>query len=85
MCCNPANGRVEFEDGWLLNPSFITKNEIKACQLTMTKFQKKKKTRKQKIENCFKFGKPSIINLPNVCLSAFINISGLNFILWYLN
>jgi hypothetical protein len=42
MCCNPANGRVEFEDGWLLNPSFITKNEIKVCQLTMTKFQKKK-------------------------------------------
>jgi hypothetical protein len=43
MCCNPAKGRVEFEDGWLIKPSLITKDEIKACQLTRTKIQKKKK------------------------------------------
>jgi hypothetical protein len=42
MCCNPANGRVEFEDGGLIKPSFITKDEMKACQLTRTKLQKKK-------------------------------------------
>jgi hypothetical protein len=47
MCCNPAKGRVEFEDGWLIKSSFITKYEMKACQLTRTKVQKKtpKKTR----------------------------------------
>jgi hypothetical protein len=45
-CCNPAKGRVEFEDGWLIKSSCITKDEMKACQLTRTKFpppQKKKK------------------------------------------
>ncbi len=41
-CCNPANGRVEFEDGWLIKPSFITMDEMKACQLTRTKLQKNK-------------------------------------------
>jgi hypothetical protein len=25
MYCNPAKGRVEFEDGWLIKSSFITK------------------------------------------------------------
>jgi hypothetical protein len=29
MCCNPAKGRVEFEDGWLIKSSFITKDEVK--------------------------------------------------------
>jgi hypothetical protein len=43
MCCNPAKGRVEFEDGWLIKSSFITKAEIKACQLTRTKNPTKKK------------------------------------------
>jgi hypothetical protein len=43
MCCNPAKGRVEFEDGWLIKSSFITKDEMKACQLTRTKIQQKKK------------------------------------------
>ena len=40
MCCNPANGRVDFEDGWLIKSSFITKDEHEACQLTRTKVQK---------------------------------------------
>jgi hypothetical protein len=44
MCCNPAKGRVEFEDGWLIKSSFITMDEMKACQLTRTKFKKKKKS-----------------------------------------
>jgi hypothetical protein len=43
MCCNPAKGRVEFEDGWLIKSSFITMDEMKARQLTRTKFKKKKK------------------------------------------
>jgi hypothetical protein len=30
-----------FEDGWLIKSSFITKDEHKACQLTRTKKQKK--------------------------------------------
>jgi hypothetical protein len=47
MCCNPAKGRVEFEDGWLINSSFITKDEMKACQLTRTKIQQKKKKKKK--------------------------------------
>jgi hypothetical protein len=29
MCCNPAKGRVEFEDGWLIKSSFITKKRMK--------------------------------------------------------
>jgi hypothetical protein len=41
MCCNPANGRVEFEDGWVIKPNFITMDEMKACQLTRTKLKKK--------------------------------------------
>ncbi len=47
MCCNPAKGRVEFEDGWLIKSSFITMDEMKACQLTRTKFQKKNKKKKK--------------------------------------
>jgi hypothetical protein len=46
MCCNPAKRRVEFEDGWLLKSSFITEDEMKACQLTRTK-KTKKKTKKK--------------------------------------
>jgi hypothetical protein len=30
ICCNPAKGRVDFEDSWLIKFSFITKDEIKA-------------------------------------------------------
>jgi len=28
-CCNPAKGRVYFEDSWLIKSSFITKDEMK--------------------------------------------------------
>jgi hypothetical protein len=34
-------GRVDFEDGWLIKSSFITKDELKACQLTRTKLPQK--------------------------------------------
>ena len=42
ICCNPAKGRVDFEDGWLIKSSFITKDEMKACQLTRNKLPQKK-------------------------------------------
>jgi hypothetical protein len=29
ICCNPAKGRVDFADGWLLKSNFITKDEMK--------------------------------------------------------
>jgi hypothetical protein len=29
ICCDPAKGRVDFEDGWLIKSSFITKDEKK--------------------------------------------------------
>jgi hypothetical protein len=29
MCCNPADGRVDFDDGWLIKSSFKTNNELK--------------------------------------------------------
>jgi hypothetical protein len=29
ICCNPAKERVDFEDGWLIKSSFITKDEMK--------------------------------------------------------
>jgi len=41
MCCNPAKERVEFEDGWFVKSSFISKDEMKACQLTRTKILNK--------------------------------------------
>jgi hypothetical protein len=41
ICSNPAKGRVDFEDGWLIKSSFITKDEMKACQLTRTKLPQK--------------------------------------------
>jgi hypothetical protein len=41
MCCNPANGRVEFWEQLAFKSSFITKNKMKACQLTRTKIQQK--------------------------------------------
>jgi hypothetical protein len=50
-CCiarNPAKGRVDFEDGWLLKSSFITKDEMKACQLTKTKFPQKNQKKNKK-------------------------------------
>ena len=40
MCCNPANGRVDFEDGWLIKSSFLTKDEHETCHLTRTKVKK---------------------------------------------
>jgi hypothetical protein len=29
ICCNPAKRRVDFEDGWLIKSSFITKDKMK--------------------------------------------------------
>jgi hypothetical protein len=29
MCYNPAKGRVDFEDGWLIKYSFITEDKMK--------------------------------------------------------
>jgi hypothetical protein len=43
MCCNLANGRVDFEDGWFIKSSFVTKDEHETCQLTRTKVQSAKK------------------------------------------
>ncbi len=59
MRCNPAKGRVEFVDGWLIKSSFITKDEMKACQLTRTKIKKKKKKKKSRQVPNYQ---------PNVCL-----------------
>jgi hypothetical protein len=42
VCCNSAKGRVDFEDGWLIKSSFITKDKMKAWQLTRTKLPQKK-------------------------------------------
>jgi hypothetical protein len=41
-CCNLANGRVEFDDVWLIKLSFKTIHIMKACQLSKTKLQKKR-------------------------------------------
>ncbi len=43
--CNPEKGKVDFEDSWLIKSSFITKDEMKAFQLTRTKLPQKKKKR----------------------------------------
>jgi len=37
MCCNSAKGKVEFEVGWLIKSSFITKDAKQAFQQTRTK------------------------------------------------
>jgi len=41
ILCNPAKGRVDFKDGWLIQSSFITEDEMKACLLTRTKLPQK--------------------------------------------
>jgi hypothetical protein len=46
MCCNPAKGRVEFEDGWLIKSSFITMDEMKAYYLSANQDQTPKKKKK---------------------------------------
>jgi len=45
MCCNTANGSVDFEDSWLKQSSLITKDEHEACELTRTKVKHKKRKR----------------------------------------
>jgi hypothetical protein len=40
MCCNPANGWVDFEDSGLIKNILKIKNEPEACQLTRTKVPK---------------------------------------------
>jgi hypothetical protein len=37
---------VDFEDGWLIKPSFKTKDEHEACQLTRTKVQQQQQQKK---------------------------------------
>jgi len=41
ICCNPAKGRVDFEDGRLIKSIFITTDEMKACERTRTKLLQK--------------------------------------------
>ncbi len=42
MCCNPTNGRLDFEDDGLIKSSFIDAlGSMKVCQLTRTKVQQK--------------------------------------------
>ncbi len=41
--CNYANGRVDYEDSWVIKCSLITKDEHEACQLKRTKVQPIKK------------------------------------------
>jgi hypothetical protein len=43
MCCNPAKGRVEFKDGWLIKSSFITKDEMKSLSANQDQNPKKNK------------------------------------------
>jgi hypothetical protein len=42
ICCNPAKGRVDFEDGWLIKSSFITKDEMKLVSKPGPNSHKKK-------------------------------------------
>jgi hypothetical protein len=51
MCCNHANGRVDFEDGWLIKSSFITKDEHEACQLNQDQSPTNKKNQKNILTN----------------------------------
>ncbi len=43
ICGNPAKGRVDFEDGWLIKSSFITKDEMKLVSYPGPNSHKKKK------------------------------------------
>jgi hypothetical protein len=60
--CNPAKGRVNFEDGWLIKSSF--KDQMKACQLTRTKVPHKKTA-------AYLFKK---VNLRKIKIYKFVNI-----------
>ena len=63
MCYNPANGRVEFEDGKLKKSNFITKNGHEACQLTRTKDQQKNNFFLVMLSKSWGLNKPSFDNL----------------------
>ncbi len=41
ICCYPAKGWVDFEHDWLIKSSVITKDEMRACQLTRTNLPQK--------------------------------------------
>jgi hypothetical protein len=58
ICCNPAKGRVDFVDGWLIKSSFITKDEMKASQLTRTKLPEKN----QCLPMCMYIGVPMFVS-----------------------
>jgi hypothetical protein len=48
MCCNPAKGRVEFEDGWLIKPSFITKGRNESLSANQDQNPTTKQNKKTK-------------------------------------
>jgi len=55
-------GRVDFLDRWLIKSNFITKDEMKACQLTRTKFPHRKVKKAfpnelGKVQNLAEFGR----------------------------
>ncbi len=50
MCCNPANGRVNFEERLAYKIQLQGIDEIEACQPTETKVQHKKKKKKRTID-----------------------------------
>ncbi len=52
ICCNPAKGRVDFEDCWLIKPSIITKDEMKLVSQPGPNSLKKKK------KSDFCYGRP---------------------------
>ncbi len=39
LSCNHANGRVDYEDSWVIKCRFTTKDAHEACQLKRTKVQ----------------------------------------------
>ncbi len=47
MCCNPANGRVNFEERSAYKIQLHGIDEIEACQPTETKVQHTKKKKKK--------------------------------------
>jgi hypothetical protein len=44
VCCNSAKGRVDFEDGWLIKSSFLTKDKKIKSFYWITKLYKRSTT-----------------------------------------
>ncbi len=70
ICCNPAKGRVDFEDGWLIKSSFI-RMKWKSLSANQDQIPTKKKKKKKKRKLVITSWGTIIFKLPSLKLNTF--------------